>query len=75
VQERLDALQPTESLLLADVAAEYSRAGYAFTAAMDLVKDLRNAALIEKGEGLLKVRLANERLILSGSSTIGRSAS
>ncbi len=75
VQERLDALQPTDSLLLADVAAEYSRAGYAFTAAMDLVMDLGHAALIAKGEDLLKVRLANERLILSGSSTIGRSAS
>ena len=68
-------MQPTESLLLADVAAEYARAGYAFTTAMDLVMDQRNAALIAKGEDLLRVRLANERLILSGSSTIGRSAS
>lgn len=75
VQERLDAVQPSESLLLADVAAEYSRAGYAFTAAMDLVMDQRIMALIGKGEDLLKVRLANERLILSGSATVGRSAS
>jgi hypothetical protein len=75
VQERLDAVQPTESLLLADVAAEYSRAGHAFTAAMNLVMDRRDAELIAKGEALLKVRLDNERLILSGSSTIGRSAS
>jgi hypothetical protein len=75
VQERLDAVQPSESLLLDDVAAEYSRAGYAFTAAMDLAMDQRNLALIGKGEDLLKVRLANERLILSGSATVGRSAS
>lgn len=75
VRELLDAVRPTESLLLADVAAEYSRAGYAFTAAMDLAMDQRNTGLIEKGEALLKVRLDNERLILSGSSTIGRSAS
>lgn len=75
VQERLAALQPTGSLLLADVAAEYARAGHAFTAAMDLAMDQRDAELIEKGEALLAVRLHNERLILSGSSTIGRSAS
>ena len=75
VQARLDALEPTDSLLLADVSAEYARAGYAFTAAMDLVMDQRNATLIEKGEALLRKRLENERLILSGSSTIGRSAS
>jgi hypothetical protein len=75
VKERLDALQPNASLLLADVAAEYARAGSAFTAAMDLVMDQRDTELIEKGEALLKVRLANERLILSGSATVGRSAS
>jgi len=75
LQDRLDALQPNESLLLADVSSEYARAGYAFTAAMDRVMDDRNTRLIEKGEALLRTRLANERLILSGSSTIGRSAS
>ena len=75
VRARLDAVQPSESLLLTDVAAEYARAGYAFTAAMDLVMDRRDTELIEKGEALLKVRLDNERLVLSGSSTIGRSAS
>ena len=75
VQEKLDAVQPTESLLLADVAAEYAQAGYAFTAAMDLVMDERNVALVAKGEELLRVRLANERMILSGSATVGRSAS
>lgn len=75
VKERLDALQSNGSLLLADVAAEYARAGSAFTAAMDLVMDQRDTELIEKGEALLKVRLANERMILSGSATVGRSAS
>ncbi len=37
--------------------------------------DQRNSELIERGEALLRVRLENERTILSGSSTIGRSAS
>jgi len=75
LRARLEELRPSESLLLADVAAEYARAGYAFTAAMDRVMDDRNTELIEKGEALLRKRLENERLILSGSSTIGRSAS
>jgi uncharacterized protein (DUF885 family) len=75
VQTAVDAVQPTESLLLADVAAEYARAGRAFTTAMNLVMDQRNTELIEQGEALLRVRLGNERLILSGSSSIGRSAS
>jgi hypothetical protein len=66
---------PAESLLLADVAAEYARAGRALTAAMDAAMDQRKGALIERGEELLRLRLANERTILSGSSTVGRSAS
>ena len=69
------AAEPTDSLLLADVAAEYARAGRAFTAALDVAMDQRNSELIERGEALLRVRLENERTILSGSSTIGRSAS
>ena len=69
------AAAPTDSLLLGDVAAEYARAGRAFTAAMDVAMDQRNSELIERGEALLRLRLENERTILSGSSTIGRSAS
>ena len=69
------AAAPTDSLLLGDVAAEYARAGRAFTAAMDVAMDQRNSQLIERGEALLRLRLENERTILSGSSTIGRSAS
>jgi len=69
------AAAPTNSLLLGDVAAEYARAGRAFTAAMDVAMDQRNSELIERGEALLRLRLENERTILSGSSTIGRSAS
>ncbi len=69
------AAAPTDSLLLGDVAAEYARAGRAFTAAMDVAMDQRKSELIERGEALLRLRLENERTILSGSSTIGRSAS
>ena len=75
VADAAAAVDPSESLLLADVAATYSRAGHAFIAAMDLVMDQRNTELIERGEALLRLRLENERLVLSGSSTIGRSAS
>lgn len=75
VGQAVQSVQTSDSLLLADVAAEYQRAGRAFTAAMDLVMDRRDAALIEQGEELLRLRLQNERTILSGSSTVGRSAS
>ena len=73
--EAVAALPTSESLLLADVAAEYAAAGRAFTAAMDVAMDLSDAALVERGEGLLKLRLENERRVLTGSSTVGRSAS
>lgn len=75
VADAVADVAPSESLLLADVAAAYSRAGHAFITAMDLVMDQRNAELVERGEALLRLRLDNERLVLSGSSTIGRSAS
>ena len=75
VAQALAAAEPSDSLLLADVAAEYARAGRAFTAAMDVAMDQRAGELIERGEALLRLRLENERTILSGSSTIGRSAS
>lgn len=75
VGQAVQSVQTSDSLLLADVAAEYQRAGRAFTAAMDLVMDRRDAVLIEQGEELLRLRLQNERTILSGSSTVGRSAS
>lgn len=75
VADAVAAAQPPASLQLADVAAAYSRAGHAFIAAMDLVMDQRDTDLIERGEELLRLRLENERLVLSGSSTIGRSAS
>jgi hypothetical protein len=71
----ISAADPTDSLLLADVAAEYARAGRAFTAAMDVAMDRRDGELVERGEALLRLRLENERTILSGSSTVGRSAS
>ena len=34
-----------------------------------------NRDFIERGEGILRMRLANERAILSGTSAVGRSAS
>lgn len=73
--EAVAAADPSDSLLLADVAAEYARAGRAFTAALEAAMDRRDSDLIEQGEALLRLRLENERTILSGSSTVGRSAS
>lgn len=64
-----------ESLVLSDVIADYQRASRAFSTAMDLVMDTVNRDFIERGEGILRMRLANERAILSGTSAVGRSAS
>ena len=75
VREALEAARPHDSLYLADVAADYSQAGRAFTAALDAVMDRGDTARIERGEELLRLRMANERTVLSGSSSLGRSAS
>ena len=73
--EALAAAMPTDSLLLADVASEYSRASLAFSEALDAAMDQGHAGLQARGEDLLQLRLANERKVLSGSSSLGRSAS
>lgn len=73
--EALAAVMPSDSLLLADVAAEYSRASLAFSEALDAAMDQGQVALQARGEDLLTLRLANERKVLSGSSSLGRSAS
>ena len=67
--------QMGESLVLADVIADYQRASRAFSAAMDLVMDAVDREFIERGESLLQMRMDNERAILSGVSAVGRSAS
>lgn len=71
----IDAIQASESLLLADVAAEYSRASNAFSDALDAAMDHGHSEFQNRGEEILKLRLANERKVLSGSSSLGRSAS
>ena len=73
--QALAAAPGSDSLRLADVAAEYAAAGRAFSAALDVAMDRRDARLIERGEALLRQRLENERTVLTGSSTVGRSAS
>ena len=70
-----EAAQMGESLVLADVIADYQRASRAFSTAMDLVMDTVNREFIERGEDILRARMANERAILSGVSAVGRSAS
>ena len=70
-----EAAQMGESLVLADVIADYQRASRAFSTAMDLVMDTVNHEFIERGEDILRARMANERAILSGVSAVGRSAS
>jgi flagellar hook-basal body complex protein FliE len=64
-----------ESLVLSDVITDYQRASRAFSTAMDLVMDTVNRDFIGRGEDILRMRLANERAILSGTSAVGRSAS
>ena len=63
------------SLVLSDVIADYQRASRAFSTAMDLVMDTVNRDFTARGEDILRIRLANERAILSGTSAVGRSAS
>lgn len=69
------AAQPGDSLVLSDVITDYQRASSAFSSAMDLVMDRLDRDLISRGEDILRMRLANERAILSGVSAVGRSAS
>ena len=64
-----------ESLVLSDVIADYQRASRAFSTAMDLVMDTVNRDFTARGEDILRMRMANERAILSGTSAVGRSAS
>jgi hypothetical protein len=75
VRAALDAVQPTASLVLSDVAAEYSRASNAFSTALEAVMDRRDLPLVERGEALLRQRQDLEKSILSGTATAGRSAS
>ena len=64
-----------DSLVLTDVIRDYENASRAFSTAMDLVMDTVNREFIARGEEILKVRVTNERAILSGRSAGGRSAS
>ena len=67
--------QMGDSLVLTDVIRDYENASRAFSTAMDLVMDTVDREFIARGEEILKVRVTNERAILSGSSAVGRSAS
>lgn len=69
------AAQPGDSLVLSDVIADYQRASSAFSTAMDLVMDAVDRDFIQRGEDILRLRMDNERAILSGVAAVGRSAS
>lgn len=75
VAAAVSASQMGDSLILSDVIADYQRASRAFSTAMDLVMDTVNRDFIERGEGILQMRMDNERAILSGVAAVGRSAS
>lgn len=75
VAAAVSAGQMGDSLVLSDVIADYQRASRAFSTAMDLVMDTVNRDFIARGEGILQMRMDNERAILSGVSAVGRSAS
>jgi len=70
-----EAARMGDSLVLSDVIADYQRASSAFSDAMDLVMDTVNREFIERGEAILRMRMDNERAILSGVAAVGRSAS
>jgi flagellar hook-basal body complex protein FliE len=75
VAAAVEAGQMGESLVLSDVIDDYQRASRAFSTAMDLVMDTVNRDFIERGEDILRMRMDNERAILSGVAAVGRSAS
>lgn len=75
VAAAVEAGRMGESLVLSDVIGDYQRASRAFSTAMDLVMDTVNREFTARGEDILRMRMDNERAILSGVSAVGRSAS
>lgn len=69
---RLEAIRPGEGLHLDDVAAAYSRAGFALSAALDAAMDAYAQELVLRGEALLRARVTREQEIAGGSATTGR---
>ena len=68
----LEAIHTDDSLHLDDVAATYSRAGYALSAALDAAMDAYLNDLVLRGEALLRARVTREQEIAGGSATTGR---
>ncbi len=72
VLTRLETIAPSGSLHLDDVAAEYSRAGFALSAALDAAMDAYANELVLRGERLLRARITREQEIAGGDATTGR---
>ena len=68
----LETIHSDDSLHLDDVAAAYSRAGYALSAALDAAMDAYLNDLVLRGEALLRARVTREQEIAGGSATTGR---
>jgi len=69
---RLEAIHTVDSLHLDGVAASYSRAGFALSAALDAAMDAYLNDLVLRGEALLRARVTREQEIAGGSATTGR---
>ena len=54
------------------MAAEYSRAGFALSAALDAAMDAYANELVLRGERLLRARITREQEIAGGDATTGR---
>jgi hypothetical protein len=72
VMFRLEEIAPDASRHLDDVAAAYSRAGFALSAALDAAMDAYLNDLVLRGEALLRARVTREQEIAGGSATTGR---
>ena len=72
IKVRLEATHVDDSLHLDDVAAAYSRAGFALSAALDAAMDAYLNDLVLRGEALLRARVTREQEIAGGSATTGR---
>jgi hypothetical protein len=68
----IEAILPSEDLRLDAVAAEYSRAGTALSAALDAAMDAGLDELVARGEQLLLARITIEQQIAGGPASAGR---
>jgi hypothetical protein len=72
VRDAIQAVEPFDDLRLPVVVANYSRASEALATAIDAAMDAELELLIAEGEGLLRMRVANEQAVTGATEYAGR---